>query len=299
MPDTGGRIKISELTNLANLPDEQLSNYYLIIEGADVENPENDNPKSYKITALRFKASADISLYLTKLNPSGSGTFTFQGDQTLSGSLAVSGRISQATQPINQTDVVTKGIVEGYIGEPYSNQSTYLRGQYAIYLNKLYVCNTDISVPEDFNSSKWDQIKLTNVTGGGASSAMIASDYNPAATYQENEYAVYQGVLYRCTSLSGAPGAFDPYDWTETTAMHEVESAFQIIDNNSSDIATLTNNFAPPYSTLTTYQVGDAIIRNKQLYKCNTPNTTGAWDVSKWDTTNIVELFPNGTNISY
>ena len=299
MPDTGGRIKISELPNLANLPDAQLSNYYLIIEGLDVENPENDTPKSYKITAQRFKASADISLYLTKLDPSGSGTFTFQGDQTLSGNLAVGGRISQATQPVNQADVVTKGIVEGYIGEPYSNQSTYLRGQYAIYLNKLYVCNTDISVPENFNSSKWDQIKLTNVTGGGASSAMIASDYNPAATYQGDEYTVYQGVLYRCISLSGATGPFDPYDWTETTAMHEVESAFQIIDSQSNSIVTLTNNFAPPYSTLATYQIGDAIIRNQQLYKCNTANTTGAWDSNKWDATTVAELFVNGTNISY
>lgn len=41
---------------------------------------------------------------------------------------------------------------------PYYNSQTYSVGDYVYYSNNIYVCNTAISTPEDFDSSKWTQI---------------------------------------------------------------------------------------------------------------------------------------------
>lgn len=41
---------------------------------------------------------------------------------------------------------------------PYYSGQTYSVGDYVYYLNNIYVCNTAISTPEDFDSSKWTQI---------------------------------------------------------------------------------------------------------------------------------------------
>lgn len=69
----------------------------------------------------------------------------------------------------DETVTISKGnllanIVERYdniIGaEEYSNQETYSKGEYCIYENRLKVCNTDITTPEEYNSSKWDDTTL-------------------------------------------------------------------------------------------------------------------------------------------
>lgn len=37
------------------------------------------------------------------------------------------------------------------------------------------------------------------------------------------------------------------------------------------------------------YMSGDLAIHNEVIYECNTDNTTGAWDDSKWDSTTLAE----------
>lgn len=46
------------------------------------------------------------------------------------------------------------------LAEAYSNQNTYEADDYCVYQYKLYQCNTAISVPENFNSNKWDEVQL-------------------------------------------------------------------------------------------------------------------------------------------
>lgn len=40
---------------------------------------------------------------------------------------------------------------------------TYDEGDYCFYAQKMYQCNTDISVPEDFDSTKWDEITIAEI----------------------------------------------------------------------------------------------------------------------------------------
>lgn len=42
------------------------------------------------------------------------------------------------------------------------------------------------------------------------------------------------------------------------------------------------------YSTSTTYAVGDTVVYNNTVYECNTANTTGTWDSTKWDLVPII-----------
>ena len=42
------------------------------------------------------------------------------------------------------------------ISDAYDNAKTYTVGDYCIYGNILYKCNTAITTPEDFDSTKWD-----------------------------------------------------------------------------------------------------------------------------------------------
>ena len=44
-----------------------------------------------------------------------------------------------------------------------------------------------------------------------------------------------------------------------------------------------------PYDSTKTYMSGDLSIHNEVVYECNTDNTTGAWDDSKWDSTTLAE----------
>lgn len=50
------------------------------------------------------------------------------------------------------------------IAANYDNLTgTYNEGDYVIYNNLLYKCNTTISTAEDFDDTKWDQTTLTEL----------------------------------------------------------------------------------------------------------------------------------------
>lgn len=42
------------------------------------------------------------------------------------------------------------------------------------------------------------------------------------------------------------------------------------------------------YDTSSTYSKGDLVIHSYRIYECNTNNTTGTWDDSKWDLVPII-----------
>lgn len=55
---------------------------------------------------------------------------------------------------------ITDAKVYNLIANKYSSDSIYNIGDYCIYDYKLYKCNTQISVGEDFDSTKWDQTTI-------------------------------------------------------------------------------------------------------------------------------------------
>lgn len=42
------------------------------------------------------------------------------------------------------------------------------------------------------------------------------------------------------------------------------------------------------YYSTSTYNSGDLVVKNNTVYECNTNNTTGTWDSSKWDLVPII-----------
>ena len=55
------------------------------------------------------------------------------------------------------------GIGEDVIADEYDNTSTYSEGDYVMYNNELYICNTDIDTPEDFDDTKWDKTNILSI----------------------------------------------------------------------------------------------------------------------------------------
>ena len=46
---------------------------------------------------------------------------------------------------------------------------------------------------------------------------------------------------------------------------------------------------ANTYLSTSTYNVGDMVVYNHAIYECNTANTTGVWDLSKWTLVPIIK----------
>jgi len=54
-------------------------------------------------------------------------------------------------------------------------------------------------------------------------------------------------------------------------------------------VTSVENIVAPTYNSASTYNVGDTVMYETVLYVCNTANTTGAFDSTKWDETMIFD----------
>lgn len=54
-------------------------------------------------------------------------------------------------------------LANNYISYTYNNQSTYNVGDCCLNENVLYQCNTAIDTPEDFDSTKWDAVNITEL----------------------------------------------------------------------------------------------------------------------------------------
>lgn len=68
-------------------------------------------------------------------------------------------KVNGVTQTITNKAI---DINETKIADKYSDSSTYAVGDYCIYNNTLYICNTTISTAEAFDSTKWTEISVTS-----------------------------------------------------------------------------------------------------------------------------------------
>ena len=71
------------------------------------------------------------------------------------------GRMTQA-----ETDITALGIecdaIAADLAAPYDEESTYSEGDYCTYNKVLYQCNTDISTAEEWDSTHWTVVKVTD-----------------------------------------------------------------------------------------------------------------------------------------
>ena len=145
------------------------------------------------------------------------------------------------------------------IADEYDSTSTYVEGDYAIHEDKLYMANQDISVPEDFDDTKWD---ITNIVSN-----------------------LSEGVVYTAgTNISiSAQNVISATDTTYTAGDGISISNQNVISND------VIKDIAEEYDSSSTYAIGDYTWMNedpenasndafvKGLYKkINEPSNSGS-----------------------
>lgn len=112
-------------------------------------------------------------------------------------------KIEQGIYDNDQAITELDNNVDSKLGyDKYDNTSTYAVGDYCIYGNIIYVCNTAITTAEDFDSSKWTATSIkeeinTNTTNiSNIQSSLQSTDFSGSVTFNETNYANY---AFRCS----------------------------------------------------------------------------------------------------
>lgn len=139
------------------------------------------------------------------------------------------------------------------ITDAYDNTATYDVGDFCIYENTLYKCNTAIATPEDFDSTKWTQTTIMAEAGGSGglrnystTEKVVGTWINGKPIYEKsfvftnitiqagNAYEIQTSTLnldyeqwvgFECVSTTNNIvlncnyyGTFEPYGWSASVA---------------------------------------------------------------------------------
>lgn len=80
----------------------------------------------------------------------------------------------------------------------------------------------------------------------------------------------------------------------ERVAVGDINDNSDIIDGNLFTANERADQMADDYNASETYNTGDYVRRENYLYKCNTDNTTGTWDSTKWDRVKVMDEITQG-----
>lgn len=80
----------------------------------------------------------------------------------------------------------------------------------------------------------------------------------------------------------------------ERVAVGDINDNSDIIDGNLFQANERADQMADDYNASETYNTGDYVRRENYLYKCNTDNTTGTWDDTKWDRVKVMDEITQG-----
>ena len=153
----------------------------------------------------------------------------------------------------NNSDIIDDNLgqakqLASNIGYGYNNTVPYLVGDYCVYENNLYRCIQAVTLPENFDVSKWQQCNLANelqnIKGNPNNTATetltklqigtniyqieegandnIADAYDATSTYSVGDYVIYHSVLYKCTTAVSSAEPFDSTKWTSCLVTDEM-----------------------------------------------------------------------------
>ena len=80
----------------------------------------------------------------------------------------------------------------------------------------------------------------------------------------------------------------------ERVAVGDINDNSDIIDGNLFTANERADQMADDYNASETYNTGDYVRRENYIYKCNADNTTGTWDVTKWDRVKVMDEISQG-----
>lgn len=134
----------------------------------------------------------------------------------------------QGYEEITPADVFTQiyadiDAVNDKISNEYDPTETYNAGDYCIYEDILYKCNTNATTGV-WDANKWDATNVGEELANAATKDIISDAYDDTATYAVGDYCIYNDTLYRCNTAIATPEAFTPAKWDATKAANEIEN---------------------------------------------------------------------------
>lgn len=147
--------------------------------------------------------------------------------------------------------VIDQGIVTKIVAKKYDPTKTYVVGEYVIYQEKLYKCNTAIEEPEEFDAEKWNNVLLADevqIANANIALKANASDvYAKSETYNKTEVDTAlaskadTATTYTKTEVDTALG--DKADKSDTYTKTEVDTALSA-KANSDDVYAKTDIYS-------------------------------------------------------
>lgn len=115
------------------------------------------------------------------------------------------------------------------VAAAYSATSAYAVDDYCRYDGAMYKCTTAIAAPgEAWNAAHWTEVTIASQLGGSGSIswAPVAEDYSSSETYDEGDFAIQEGKLYKEINPDGTTGDFVAADWAETNIVNNLGGDF-------------------------------------------------------------------------
>ena len=189
-------------------------------------------------------------------------------------------------------------IKDSSIAPLYDNTSTYAVGDIVVYENELYRCTTAISTAEEWDSIHWTKTDIISEMPvippiPADANHNIASAYDSTATYDLGDLCIYNGNLYECSTAISTAEEWTAAHWTAKTVADELANKA-----NNSDIPTdyaKDTSVTALYDSTATYELGDIVMYQKELYECTTAIPVAEeWDSTHWTKTDIFSQMPSG-----
>lgn len=118
-----------------------------------------------------------------------------------------------------------------------------------------------------------------------------ADGYVTSKTYNTNDIVSRSDKLYKCKQ-DNVTGSWNSSKWDEVTVMDIIGSSIPTDYTKDTAVTALYDNTA-------TYELGDIVMYNKELYECTTAiSVAEEWDSTHWTKTDIISEMPNQTTVS-
>ena len=180
--------------------------------------------------------------------------------------------------------VIDQGIVIKVVAKKYDPTKTYVVGEYVIYQEKLYKCNTAIEEPEEFNAEKWNNVLLADeVQIANANIALKANindvydksavdskvtNLNNAIALKANSNDVYaKNETYNQTEVDTALGRKADADTVYTK--EEIDNTIDDIADDMTDLETALDTKADKSTTYTKTEIDTGIYKKTETYNKN------------------------------
>jgi len=188
--------------------------------------------------------------------------------------------------------------------EPWKTNELYAQGNMVVYNDKIYICDTDHTSANSFDSTKWHEISSSDI-----------DNWQTSTDYVVGDMVVKDDQLYRCITQHTSDSSdfdIDISNWqtldTKWKAVNWNANTLYIagevlLYNNTPIKCTTTHISASTYEldkdnweTLSvnirewvsgnSYKAGDTVIYENEIWKCTTANNSNSFEKDKWSKIN-------------